>query len=212
MLPLTPQLLVSSAITLAAREYHRKTPEPIDDRVVADAARGDASLRFVHLAGFWSHFAPERRCSSWPLPCSKRLEELTEFAEEHGGLSPRPTAGDVFLLGSSSADRHVLAGVVAAVETVTTMLDGCLAYVCTTIEGEIGAPARDVGTLRAGSVRLVRRRLSPAFGDCFIRWCDLVVPSSHAAEHVRAPLVYEAPEDAFTFKRGRRAPQRRKAA
>src|SRR5690242_1890792 len=106
MLPLKPQLLVSTATALAAW-YGQGEPQDTDDadRATADARRPGASLRFVHFAGFWSHFGRETRGSSWPLPRFERLEELQEFAEEHHGLEAIPAAGDVFLLASFEASR-----------------------------------------------------------------------------------------------------------
>lgn len=94
MLPPTPQLLVSTATTLAAREFHRKAPRVEDRHARADQTRGDATLRFVHFAGFWSHFAPESQCSSWPLPRVERIEELAGLVERHRGLESIRAAGD----------------------------------------------------------------------------------------------------------------------
>src|SRR5256885_9284121 len=124
MLPPTPRLVLSTATALASCEYQRTPPEADDDRASVNATRRDASLRFVHFVGFWSHFALERGSSSWPLPQSQRFEALTRFARQHGILAPSPTLGDVFLLSSASGNRHVVAGIVAVVEPVTTMLNG----------------------------------------------------------------------------------------
>jgi hypothetical protein len=104
----------------------------------------------------------------------------------------------VFFLASAGGERHVLAGIIAAVETATTMLDGCLTFVCTTIEGELGDPDPDRASSRIERVRLVRRRLSPAFGDCFIHWCDI---GAHA---LPATFDYDAPEDLVSVYRALR--------
>jgi hypothetical protein len=197
MLPLTPRLLVSTATAFASCEYQRTPPDADDDRASANAKRRHATLRFVHFAGFWSHFALDRGCSSWPLPQSAGFDELTRFARRHEGLAASPALGDVFLLSSAKGDRHVLAGIVAVVETVTTMLNGARAYVCTTIEGELGTTRPGAAAPRV-TVRLVRRRLSPAFGDCFIRWCDL---RAHASP---ASLEYRVPGKLVRPSRGRR--------
>lgn len=173
MQPLKPELLVSTATALASWEYQRKAAEAEHDRALADAKRGDASLRFVHFAGFWSHFDHGIRLSSWPLTRSAGVTTLSDVVEQNHGLESSPTAGDVFLLASHRRNRHVRAGIVAAVETVGTMVDGSAEFVCTTIEGEFGPARPDAGAVRIPVVRLVRRRLSRAFGDSFIRWCNL---------------------------------------
>jgi hypothetical protein len=198
MLPLTPHFLVLTATAYASCKYQQSAEDAEQDRANADAARGDASLRFVHFAGFWSHFTHLGRCSSWPLPASDHIEEFVEVAEQFNGIAPTPLAGDVFLLASPDAARHVRAGIVAAVETTRTMLNGCLAFVCTTIEGELGAPAADNAPSRLENVRLVRRRLSPAVGDCFIRWCGL---GAHA---LPATFEYQVPKNMLSLDRAGR--------
>jgi hypothetical protein len=198
MLPLTPQFLVSTATAFASCEYQRNPEDAEQDRSEADATRGDASLRFVNFAGFWSHFTHLGRCSSWPLPASERIEDLVAFAERSSGVAPTPGVGDVFVLASIDGGRHVLAGIIAAVETTRTMLDGCLTFVCTTIEGQLGEPEANGVLSRIENVRVIRRRLSPAFGDCFIRWCGL---GAHA---LPATFEYEVPEDLISVDRGLR--------
>lgn len=199
MLPLMPVVLLSTLHTLAAERQPRDAEDNDAERTSTNMAKSNPSLRFVHFVGFWSHFSDKTSCSTWPLPHSERLEDLAEFAERHGVLVPTPLAGDVFLLASASADHHVLAGFVADVERTRTLLNGCPAFVCTTIEGELGAP-----TLRAEapsiSARLVRRQLSPHFGDCFIRWCELDV---HASE---VTVEYEVSESLIVGKRADHRP------
>src|SRR5436305_7726375 len=172
MLPLTPQLHVSTATALGAWD-DRRVHDTDDDRAIADCSRGDNSLGFVHFAGFWSHIARDIKCSSWPLLQCERLEEVAALAEEHEELAPTPLAGDLFLLASPGGDRHVLAGVVLIVETVTTLTNGCIAFLCVTAEGALDVPAAGEFVPSTASARLVRRRLSPVFGDCFIRWSEL---------------------------------------
>ena len=196
MLPLAPQLVVTAATVLAAWEHHRNVEVAEDDRPAADRVQSDASLRFVHFTGFWAQFAHHVPCSSWPLPRCKSIEDLAEFAEHHSGLAASPLAGDVFLLASADGERHVRAGIVAAVESVKTLPTGCPAFVCTTIEGELGAADTREGA-RVTSVRLVRRRLSPAFGDYFIRWCELLASSS------RVVVKHETPADLIALQRDR---------
>lgn len=206
MLPRMPHLLVSTATALASWELHRNAQDPDVDRAIAEPARSRASLGFVHFAGFWSHFAPDVGCSSWTLPECERVEEIAEFAEEQCGIVASPLAGDVFLLASSRGDRHVLAGIISVVEQVTATLNGSRTFVCTTIEGELGAAGGDDAAPCVPTARVVRRRLSPAFGDCFIRWCDL------AARTSRAAVQYMEPENLVTVDREFLAHSRRRAA
>jgi hypothetical protein len=138
----------------------------------------------VHFTGFWSHFDLDDRCSSWPLPPSEQMETLAEFAEQRGVVASSPAIGDVFLLASLDGQRYIRAGVIATVEAVTPTLNGGLEFVCNTIEGELDG---DLGEADDGDValdaitaRFFRRRLSPALGDCFIRWCDLAAQESPA--------------------------------
>jgi hypothetical protein len=192
-MPLKSELLVSTATALASWEYQRKTSEAEEDRVLADAKRGDASLRFVHFAGLWSQFDYGSRSSSWPLTPSLRLTELADFVEQHHRFESTPAAGDVFLLASFRGHRHVRAGIVAVVETVSVMLDGSPEFICITIEGELDAGRAASAVLQGHNARLVRRRLSPAFGDSFFRWCDL--PS----QAWPATLDYQVPKNLVTL-------------
>lgn len=171
MLPLKPELLASTATALAAW-YGQQEPQHTDeDRATPKARQATASLRFVHFAGFWSHFAPHSSCSSWPLPAAEGLEELAQIAEQQGAMEPAPVVGDVFLLASYDARRLVLAGIVANVELETEMLDGSRQFICHTIEGELAPDVDEDALPPVVSARLVRRNLSTGLGDHFIRWC-----------------------------------------
>ena len=187
MLLHTPLLLTSTATVLAAQEYPRIEEETPNERALPDAASADASLGFVHFVGFWSHYEADSRRSRWPLPPSKRVHELGDFAACHGTLAPSPLAGDVFLLGSPAADRHVLAGIVMAVESMRALLDGGVAFVCQTIEGRLGVDGTGDAAPSVIDARIVRRQLSAAFGDCFIRWCDLPRQASEVPVEYRVP-------------------------
>ena len=209
MPPLKPHLIASTATALASWEHQQKAKDADDDRASVDATRADASLRFVHFAGFWSHFDPDDRCSSWPLPPSEHMQTLAEFAVQHGVVASSPAIGDVFLLASIDGGRYIRAGVVVVVETVTPTLNDRLEYVCTTIEGELDGElsAADDGNdaLDAITARFFRRRLSPAFGDCFIRWCDL------AAQESLATIEHQLPENVISLDRARASRTQRAA-
>jgi hypothetical protein len=197
MLPLKPEFLVATAVALASWEFQRNT-DVEHDRASADAKRRDASLRFVHFAGFWSHYDPESRLSSWPLTRSIGVTDLAGYVEQHHRLESRPATGDVFLLANYDGCPHVRAGIVAAVDEVRTMLNDTPEFVCTTIEGELGALDAGSAAVHIPAARLVRRRLSGAFGDRFIRWCDLPPQAWPAA------LEYRIPELVTLGRRSRR--------
>ncbi|HEY2374689.1 MAG TPA: hypothetical protein VGH98_01825 [Gemmatimonadaceae bacterium] len=205
MLRQMPHLLLSTATALASWELHRNAQDPDVDRSISEPARSEASLAFVHFAGFWSHYAPDFGCSSWTLPECKRVENIADFAEEQGGIVASPLAGDVFLLASARGDRHVLAGIISVVEQVSSMLNGSLTFICTTIEGELGATGDDGAAPCVPTARVVRRRLSAAFGDCFIRWCDLAARTSRPAVEYMEPKNLVTIDRASTANSGRRA-------
>ena len=186
MLLLEPKLLVATARALASWEYQRNT-DVEHDRAPADAKRGDASLRFVHFAGFCAFYDDGSLLSPWPLRTSIGITELAGYVEQQHRLESRPAAGDVFLLANYDGTRHVRAGIVAAVEEVKTQLDDALEFVCATIEGELGPLGAGTAALHPPTARLVRRRLSGAFGDSFIRWCDLPQRAWPAALEYRLP-------------------------
>lgn len=197
MLPLTPWLLVSNAITLTGFEHHGKWKDADGGRASGTVRSREATLGFVHYVGFWSHFSPSSGCSSWSLPLSVPLDELTRFVRRNSVLAPSPQPGDVFLLGSADGLQHVRAGIITNVEQVTTLLNDAPAFVCMTVEGEIEVKGRRAAATPRITARQVRRQLSPAFGDCFIRWCDL------GAEASPALLEYRVPENLLS---GRPAP------
>lgn len=195
MLPLTPQLLVSTAIALASWQHQTKAKDAKHDRVFTDKARRASSLRFVHFLGFWSQFGFESGCSSWPLPISETIEALTDLAQRQGVLGSNPLPGDLFLLAQVRGKHHVLAGIVADVESAGTRLDGGPEFVCTTIEGEL-SPEGAANEASRLTIRLVRRRLSPAYGDRFVRWYEL------PAQALPVGIVRELPKNLITFDRG----------
>lgn len=202
MPPLKPEPVVATGIALASWVYQRNTHDVEHDRASADAKRCDASLRFVHFTGFWSLYNYETGLSSWPLSRSTGITGLADHVEKHHRLESRPAVGDVFLLANFRGDSHVRAGIVAAVDEVRTMMDDSLEFVCTTIEGEFGPDGVGTAAPHAPAARLVRRRLSAAFGDTFIRWCDLPPQAWPAA------LEYRVPGNLVTLERH----SRRKAA
>lgn len=209
MPPLKPHLVASTATALASWEHQQKPKDDVRDRASVDATRADASLRFVHFAGFWSHFDLEDRTCSWPLP-PEHMEKLAEFAEQRGVLASSPAIGDVFLLASVDRRRYIRAGIIAGIETVASTSDDDPEFVCTTIEGELDGELGEADNGRRAleviTASIVRRRLSPALGDRFIRWYELDVQESLAV------LEYQVPdEDVISLDRARASRARRAA-
>ena len=186
MLPLMPQLVVAMATGLGGWEGPRNALVVDVDRELSEGTRTEANLRFVDFVGFWSHFAFDAECSSWPLPETTDIEELADFAEEHRVLVPGALAGDVYLGSSPRRDRYVSAGIITSVERVIVLPSGNILYECKTVEGELYETAdpvepRSVEGASASLIttaRLTKRRLAPALGDCFIRWSDLAPRTS----------------------------------
>ena len=121
---------------------------------------------FVHYTGYWSHYDPRVKKSSWPLPATASVEELAQFGGVSGALREAPLGGDVFLLRSPAGRRFVRTGIITHVEHAAQFSRGEKYYLCVTIEGDSDASAEGPGT------RTLRRarRFAPEMGDRFIRW------------------------------------------
>ena len=124
---------------------------------------------FVHYAGYWSHYDPRAKKSSWPLPATASVEELAQFAGTSGTLREAPLGGDVFLLWSPAVRRFVRTGIVTHVERAAHFSRGEKFYECVTIEGDSDASAEGPGTKTLRRAR----RFAPQMGDRFIRWTAL---------------------------------------
>jgi len=201
MLTLMPQLLISTVTALASWERQRQIIVPGGSRARKNTDGGLASLRFVQFAGFWSHYMAGRYCSSWPLPPLGGTEELVRFVEEFEGCAPSPRAGDIFLLACiGDAGVHSRAGVVIEVESAKPTLNNRATFICITAEGEVRLTKKGPLFSRVG---FVRRRLSLAYGDRFIRWCDLPVRVSPSGKDAETSVRHEVPDSLITLERAR---------
>jgi hypothetical protein len=124
---------------------------------------------FVHYTGYWSHYDPRVKKSSWPLPATGSVEELAQFAGVSGASRESPLGGDVFLLWSPAERLFVRTGIVTHVERRAYFSRGEKFYECVTIEGDSDASAEGPGTRTLRRVR----RFAPQMGDRFIRWTAL---------------------------------------
>ena len=139
-------------------------------RRVGQPSHAPWSAAFVHHVGYWSHFEFAGAHSSWPLPATNDPAELEAFGRERGIVVDDPEPGDVFLLWSSAQRDHARAGIVADVEECQMYPRTRREYwVCTTIEGETTEDGAPFG----GGIHMLRRNLSTAGGDRFLRWTAL---------------------------------------
>jgi hypothetical protein len=124
---------------------------------------------FVHYAGYWSHYDPRGRMSSWPLPATGSVEELAQFAGISGAFRESPLGGDLFLLWSPAERRFVRTGIITHVERAAKFSQGEQFYECVTIEGDSDADSSGSATRTLRRVR----NFAPEMGDRFIRWTSL---------------------------------------
>jgi hypothetical protein len=195
MVPPSPSLIVAAAGALigAGVEPGASRGRLLDimlARVGArDSDRGPWSAAFVHHVGYWAHYDFRGRSSSWPLPMTDDPRALEEFARERGICAEVPVSGDVFLHWSPAQKRRTRMGLIVNVgDRLIYPATGRPYHVCTTIEGETS----DHGAPEGLGIHVVRRNLSAAAGDRFIRWTSLdpreplVVPAGATQDGARA--------------------------
>jgi hypothetical protein len=127
------------------------------------------SAAFVHHVGYWAHFDFAGSHSSWPLPATNDPRELYAFAEERAILADEPEQGDVFLLLSPVQKQLGRAGIIIEVEEVPCSPRRLPTWECLTVEGE----TTEFGASTGPGIFVLRRQLSPARRDRFLRWTAL---------------------------------------
>ena len=132
-----------------------------------DDAAWDAA--FVQHIGYCSQYDHDVRVSTWPVPPAASADDLWLTGVELDLLREEPEPGDVFLVWSPGYGRFVRTGIVASVVERRVDSDARAYYECVTLEGDLNERADGRGTL----MRCVRRCLSAAAGDCFMRWADV---------------------------------------
>ena len=177
MIPLSPQLLVSTTLALAGmgaqndESFGVPAPAP-DEPVLGELARPRESwdLKFVQRCGYWSHYDIATRTSSWPIPYGMTPLEMARFGAAAGILHRTPAYGDIFLQYSLDTEQFGHVGVVAkTLDGGVRDEDEAEYFDLYTIEGDtdqMGRPGR------GAAVRLTRR-LTPDDGDRFLRWSHL---------------------------------------
>ena len=178
MFRLSPQLLIATTRALAGLGVTEEDFGEADDgaqhqgRVlgIVQDDRSSWDARFVQQCGYWSHYNHRSRSSMWPIPVDLTTPELALFGLAHGVLHDTPEPGDVFLMWGPSRDMFVHAGVVVDVLATYPEPGRKRSFDVYAIEGDTD----EYGRLRGGRAMRVRRRLSAARGDRFLRWAELV--------------------------------------
>ena len=129
--------------------------------------RGD--VRLIDHCGFTSHFDAQNNCSDWPIPTGMTVNELADFAEDGDLLTATPEPGDIFLQYSPIRKEFIHAGIVVDVTLSARLTRKARFYEVYTIEGDVDQNGWPGG----GRTMKIRRHLSSAFGDRFIRWSAL---------------------------------------
>ncbi|MEP6619420.1 MAG: hypothetical protein ABJE47_08895 [bacterium] len=169
---LSPQSLIITSRALAGVGL---TPEEVrwDAKTLERAtdAEGPPSwdARFIHVAGFWSHYNHKSRTSAWPFPTDLTTPELGMFGMHHNVLYQEPMAGDIFLQWNVRVKTFVHSGVVVDVEGAIRVFGRKPAFDLYTVEGD----TNEFAQLRGGKCMRVQRRLSAELGDRFLRWEEL---------------------------------------
>jgi hypothetical protein len=148
-------------------------------REMRDAALNEWSAAFVYHCGYWAHYDWRLGRSAWPLPAAGP-SDLAEFAAEADAMRDEPQLGDVFVQYSAVRGEFVRAGIVLAATgtrqtyTVSERTIGKSYMDCEVIE----ANSTLTGRLDGPAVVRVRRPLSLARGDRFIRWTALAAAAA----------------------------------
>ena len=177
MFRLDAQLLIATARALAGmgvagEQFHDDAARDGPDIGPSspDAPRRSWDAQFIQRCGHWSHYDHRSRTSSWPIP--KELTttpELAQFGDEHGILRDSPRPGDIFLQWGPPRKAFIHSGVVVEVLASRKFKGKPPRFDLYAVEGDTD----EHGMLNGGRVMPIRRPLSSAMGDRFLRWTDL---------------------------------------
>lgn len=185
MFRLSPQLLIATTRALAGlgvteQDFGEATPtEPLAGRLGQDEMPRSWDARFIQRCGYWAHYDHRSRSSSWPIPVGLTTPELALFGLAHDILRDAPEPGDIFLQWGRQRDMFIHTGVVVDV-LASHRVGGKMSFFDVyTVEGDTD----EQGRLARGKAMRVRRRLSPALGDRFLRWAELDLEGVRRACH-----------------------------
>jgi hypothetical protein len=132
-------------------------------------SRASWDVPLIQHCGYWSHFDHRYEQSAWPMAGASTTEELAAFGKERRVLREEPAEGDIFLQYAPARGSFVHAGIVVAVLKSGRYDESTPYFDVATIEGDTDAS----GEIGGGVAMRVKRRLSPASGDRFLRWAEL---------------------------------------
>lgn len=172
MIPLAPALLVAAANAFVGlREEGGDNRGHMVELFLKEVNQPPGQpwcAAFVYHVGYWSHYDPVAKRSTWPLENTASCEVLGGNARAAGILEEEPQLGDVFLKYFPKLGRFAHTGIVAGLHQPDPHEDEGV-FVCTTVEGN----TNDDGSANGHTVLRKVRRFSAARGDAFIRWVDL---------------------------------------
>ena len=184
MFRLSPQLLIATTRALAGMRVTGEQDlgdatlaDPLVERTWHDQRPPSWDARFIQQCGYWSHYDHRSRSSTWPIPVDLTTPELGFFGLAHNVLYDTPEPGDIFLMWGPQRELFIHSGVVVDVLATHLVLGRKPSFDVYTIEGDTD----DYGRLAGGQTKRVRRRLSAALGDRFLRWAELEGESARRA-------------------------------
>ncbi len=182
------QLLLSTAGALVAMGAPFEDPRIAGDSEGTRAATDGAmstDVTFVQHCGYWSHYDPKARTSAWPLPHGLTAGEMATYGTLYGALRDEPRAGDIFLQWAPRVKSVVHVGIVVEVLASGRFSPTHPYHDVYTLEGDTDA----LGRRRGGRSMRVRRRLSAAQGDRYLRWTAMEFRDVLLPQLAQAPLI-----------------------
>ena len=169
---LSPQFLINLSLALSGigLTTEQITQDPVlleRDHTEKHPPSWDA--QFIHLAGFWSHYNPASRTSSWPFPTDLTTPELAMYGMTHNVLHDAPEPGDICLQWNVLLKTFVHSAVMVEVRDTHREPGQKPMYEVYTVEGD----TNETGELYGGKAKRITRRMSAQWGDRFLRWADL---------------------------------------
>ncbi len=178
MTMLDPQQLIETARERARLFRGQMTvehspPLPVNDRDVMDETMVcSPDVAFIQNCGYLAYHDSCAGHSAWPIPDGLSSHELALFGTASGVVHRTPREGDIFLMYSTRRRQFVHTGVILDVVRHDT-IERTEYYDIISAEGNTDHR----GLVERGRTMKIERRVTPALGDRFLRWTDLVAVS-----------------------------------
>lgn len=169
---LSPQSLINTGRALAGVGITSEQCQwDADTLARATDAEGPPSwdAKFIHVAGFWSHYNHKTRTSAWPFPTDLTTPELAIVGMRHNVLYQAPRPGDIFLQWNTGIEGFVHSGVILDVERAYRVRGRKPTFEVYAVEGD----TNEFGQVRGGKCMRITRRMLVDMGDRFLRWSDM---------------------------------------